>query len=116
MVASQFISNVPLVALYLPVLEKTLMSTKGLITLAAGSTIACNLYILGAASNVDYYSKCGKEGTSSNQLLGIYKEWIAAHGCKHTGLLGIPEVADYIADATGRILRTAGAGRVTDFV
>ncbi|HXY73992.1 MAG TPA: SLC13 family permease [Dehalococcoidales bacterium] len=51
-VASQFISNVPLVALYLPVLEQSLVTTKGLMALAAGSTIAGNLSILGAASNV----------------------------------------------------------------
>ena len=49
---SQLISNVPLVALYLPMLMHAGASTKGLIALAAGSTIAGNLFILGAASNV----------------------------------------------------------------
>ena len=49
---SQFISNVPLVALYLPMLLHTNVSTEGLMALAAGSTIAGNLSILGAASNV----------------------------------------------------------------
>ena len=51
-VLSQFISNVPLVALYLPVLMHAGISSKGLAALAAGSTIAGNLFILGAASNI----------------------------------------------------------------
>lgn len=50
--ASQFISNVPLVALYLPVLLNAGVGTAGLMALAAGSTIAGNLLILGAASNI----------------------------------------------------------------
>jgi Na+/H+ antiporter NhaD/arsenite permease-like protein len=49
---SQFISNVPLVALYLPVLNGIGSSVGNLMALAAGSTIAGNLTILGAASNV----------------------------------------------------------------
>jgi Na+/H+ antiporter NhaD/arsenite permease-like protein len=49
---SQLISNVPLVALYLPMLISAGASTKEVVTLAAGSTIAGNLFILGAASNV----------------------------------------------------------------
>ena len=49
---SQLISNVPLVALYLPMLMNVGVSTKELMALAAGSTIAGNLFILGAASNV----------------------------------------------------------------
>jgi len=49
---SQFISNVPLVALYLPMLMQLGVSTEELMALAAGSTIAGNLSILGAASNV----------------------------------------------------------------
>jgi Na+/H+ antiporter NhaD/arsenite permease-like protein len=51
-VISQLISNVPLVALYLPVLLQLGATTKEMIALAAGSTIAGNLSILGAASNV----------------------------------------------------------------
>jgi len=47
---SQLISNVPLVALYLPMLTNP--SAESLMALAAGSTIAGNLLILGAASNV----------------------------------------------------------------
>ncbi len=51
-VLSQLISNVPLVALYLPVLSQLGAATKGMMALAAGSTIAGNFSILGAASNV----------------------------------------------------------------
>jgi Na+/H+ antiporter NhaD/arsenite permease-like protein len=47
---SQLISNVPLVALYLPMLANP--DTQSLMALAAGSTIAGNFLILGAASNV----------------------------------------------------------------
>jgi Na+/H+ antiporter NhaD/arsenite permease-like protein len=50
--ASQLISNVPLVALYLPTLVSAGVGVSGLMALAAGSTIAGNLLILGAASNV----------------------------------------------------------------
>ena len=51
-VFSQFISNVPLVALYQPLLIHAGTATKGFMALAAGSTIAGNLFILGAASNI----------------------------------------------------------------
>ena len=51
-ILSQFISNVPLVALYLPMLMKLGVTSQELMALAAGSTIAGNLSILGAASNV----------------------------------------------------------------
>ena len=51
-VFSQFISNVPLVALYLPILMKLGVTSAGLMALAAGSTIAGNFSILGAASNI----------------------------------------------------------------
>ena len=49
---SQLISNVPLVALYLPMLSHLGATTKEMMVLAAGSTIAGNLLILGAASNI----------------------------------------------------------------
>ncbi|RPI02180.1 MAG: anion transporter [Ignavibacteriae bacterium] len=49
---SQLISNVPLVALYQPLLIHAGTVTKGFMALAAGSTIAGNLFILGAASNI----------------------------------------------------------------
>lgn len=49
---SQIVSNVPLVALYLPTLMHAGASPTELLALAAGSTVAGNLFILGAASNV----------------------------------------------------------------
>ncbi len=49
---SQLISNVPLVALYQPLLMNAGVTTAELMALAAGSTIAGNMFILGAASNV----------------------------------------------------------------
>jgi Na+/H+ antiporter NhaD/arsenite permease-like protein len=52
LVLSQLISNVPLVALYQPMLISAGTMIKGSMTLAAGSTIAGNLFILGAASNI----------------------------------------------------------------
>ena len=52
LVLSQIMSNVPLVALYLPVLIGLGASTRELMALAAGSTIAGNLLIIGAASNI----------------------------------------------------------------
>lgn len=51
-VVSQFISNVPLVALYLPLLKAHGVNVPQYMALAAGSTIAGNLLIMGAASNV----------------------------------------------------------------
>lgn len=49
---SQLVSNVPLVALYLPLLLHAGGATTEMMALAAGSTIAGNFSILGAASNV----------------------------------------------------------------
>ena len=49
---SQLISNLPLVALYLPMLSHVGAATKEMMALVAGSTIAGNFSILGAASNV----------------------------------------------------------------
>ena len=51
-VISQFTSNVPLVLLFLPLLVENGVSVQGMMSLAAGSTIAGNITILGAASNV----------------------------------------------------------------
>lgn len=59
---SQLISNVPLVALYLPVVTGLGGSTAELMALAAGSTIAGNLTILGAASNVIIIQNAEKNG------------------------------------------------------
>jgi Na+/H+ antiporter NhaD/arsenite permease-like protein len=61
-VLSQFISNVPLVALYLPLLMHHSHSNLSLLTLAVGSTIAGNLSILGAASNIIIIQNSEKRG------------------------------------------------------
>lgn len=49
---SQILSNVPLVALYIPLLNEVSSSAVSYVALAAGSTIAGNMLVLGAASNV----------------------------------------------------------------
>ena len=59
---SQLISNVPLVALYLPLVSEAPGSLPALLALAAGSTIAGNLCILGAASNVIIIQRAEQEG------------------------------------------------------
>jgi Na+/H+ antiporter NhaD/arsenite permease-like protein len=61
---SQLISNVPLVALYLPVLQSHAAAPETLLALAAGSTIAGNLLILGAASNVIIVQRAERRGTA----------------------------------------------------
>lgn len=63
-ILSQFISNVPLVALYLPLLQHQNLPVSHLLALAAGSTIAGNLSILGAASNIIIIQNAEKRGNS----------------------------------------------------
>ncbi|MEM2583019.1 MAG: SLC13 family permease [Candidatus Thermoplasmatota archaeon] len=58
---SQFISNVPLVALYLPMLSG---SIKEMMALAGGATLAGNFSILGAASNVIIIQNAEKRGAT----------------------------------------------------
>ena len=64
---SQLISNVPLVALYLPILANP--DVQSLMALAAGSTIAGNFLILGAASNVIIIQNAEKHG----ETLGFFE-------------------------------------------
>jgi len=59
---SQFISNVPFVALFQPVIQQAGGTTAQLMALAAGSTLAGNLTILGAASNVIIIQNAEKQG------------------------------------------------------
>jgi Na+/H+ antiporter NhaD/arsenite permease-like protein len=59
---SQFISNVPFVSLYLPLLLHINAGAKSLTALAAGSTIAGNFLILGAASNIIIVQNSEKRG------------------------------------------------------
>jgi len=61
-VISQFVSNVPFVALFQPLILHAGGSDAQLAALAAGSTIAGNLTILGAASNVIIIQNAEKQG------------------------------------------------------
>lgn len=61
-IISQFISNVPFVALFQPMILQTGGTTAQLMALAAGSTLAGNLTILGAASNVIIIQNAEKSG------------------------------------------------------
>ena len=65
---SQLISNVPLVALYLPLLQQTGATEAALLALAAGSTLAGNLLILGAASNVIIVESADRRGVHLSLL------------------------------------------------
>jgi len=62
---SQLVSNVPLVALYLPMLMHAGTSTRELLALASGATLAGNLFILGAASNVIIIQNAERKGGHS---------------------------------------------------
>ncbi|MHB1240165.1 MAG: SLC13 family permease [Gammaproteobacteria bacterium] len=66
---SQLISNVPLVALYLPMLTHAGGSEAALLALAVGSTVAGNLFILGAASNVIIVQGAERRGGPSLSFL-----------------------------------------------
>jgi Na+/H+ antiporter NhaD/arsenite permease-like protein len=59
---SQFISNVPFVALFTPMFQQAGMSVNETMALAAGSTLAGNLTILGAASNVIVIQNAERQG------------------------------------------------------
>ena len=61
-VLSQFISNVPFIALFQPIIVSSGLSTGSMLSLVAGSTIAGNLTILGAASNVIVIQQAEKAG------------------------------------------------------
>ncbi|TFH07814.1 MAG: anion transporter [Candidatus Thorarchaeota archaeon] len=59
---SQLVSNVPLVALIIPMLSANGTSLILMMALAAGSTIAGNMLILGAASNIIIIQNAEKHG------------------------------------------------------
>jgi len=61
-IVSQFISNVPFVALFQPMVVQAGGGVPALLALAAGSTIAGNLTILGAASNVIIIQNAERQG------------------------------------------------------
>lgn len=60
---SQLISNVPLTALYIPLLEQAGAEPPSYMALAACSTIAGNLFVLGAASNVIIFQSAERHGS-----------------------------------------------------
>jgi Na+/H+ antiporter NhaD/arsenite permease-like protein len=68
---SQAISNVPLVALSLPLLREAAAGSMAYLALAAGSTLAGNLFILGAASNVIVIQNAQKRGTPGVTFLAF---------------------------------------------
>jgi Na+/H+ antiporter NhaD/arsenite permease-like protein len=70
---SQLISNVPLVALYLPMLNLAGASAKEMMALAAGSTVAGNLFIVGAASNVIIIQNAEKKSGETLTFLEFAK-------------------------------------------
>jgi Na+/H+ antiporter NhaD/arsenite permease-like protein len=72
-VLSQFISNVPMVALYLPVLDRLGASGITFMALAAGSTIAGNLTILGAASNVIIIQSCENRSDKTSSFWEFFR-------------------------------------------
>jgi Na+/H+ antiporter NhaD/arsenite permease-like protein len=83
---SQLVSNVPFVALCQPLMINP--STQDLMALAAGSTIAGNLFILGAASNVIIIQNAEKSGETLTFLefarvgvpltiLNVFVYWLA---------------------------------------
>ena len=63
---SQLISNVPMVALFLPLLISAGPGVEQFMALAAGSTIAGNLFILGAASNVIIIQHAEKQNSGES--------------------------------------------------
>ncbi len=65
-VVSQLISNVPMVALFLPLLISADPGAKQFMALAAGSTVAGNLFILGAASNIIIIQHAEKENAGES--------------------------------------------------
>jgi len=64
---SQIVSNVPFAALFLDLLKGN-GANETFVSLAAGSTIAGNLFILGAASNVIIIQKAEREGRTLSFL------------------------------------------------
>jgi Na+/H+ antiporter NhaD/arsenite permease-like protein len=66
---SQLISNVPLVALALPLVQSTSAHSEAMLALAAGSTIAGNLTLIGAASNIIIAQAAERRG----QHLGFWR-------------------------------------------
>ena len=92
-IISQFISNVPFVALFQPMIMQAGGTTAQLMALAAGSTLAGNVTILGAASNVIIIQNAEKSGATLTFFefarvgipltviqIGIFWMWLAVIG------------------------------------
>ena len=92
-IVSQFISNVPFVALFQPLVVQAGAGTTRLMALAAGSTLAGNLTVLGAASNVIIIQNAEKQGETLTFFefmkvgvpltiiqLAIFAGWLAVVG------------------------------------
>lgn len=67
LLGSQLISNVPLVALYLPLLELAAADPATYLLLAATATLAGNLTLLGAASNIIVLQAAERRGETFGQ-------------------------------------------------
>ena len=68
-VVSQLISNVPLVELYLPLLNQGPESPSQLLALAAGSTAAGTLSVFGAASNIIILQSAEQRGSKAFSII-----------------------------------------------
>ncbi len=93
LVGSQLISNVPLVALYLPLLQLAGAGPDTYLLLAATATLAGNLTLLGAASNIIVLQAAERRGETFGQWefmrigvpltllqLGLYAGWLRLLG------------------------------------
>lgn len=86
---SQLIFNVPFVTLCLPLMVNP--SAQELMALAAGSTIAGNLFILGAASTVIIIQSAERSGETLT-FLEFARSGRASDSSKHNCLLDIPPI------------------------
>lgn len=87
-IMSQFISNVPLVALYIPLLKHLGANIHHYLALAVGSTLAGNIFIFGAASNMIIIQNAEKRGYRGFKV-GLFS------------LLGIPLTAVFLTIYAG---------------
>jgi len=101
-VVSQFLSNVPLVALYLPLVLAAGGGVKEMMVLAAGSTIAGNLSLLGAASNVIIVQNAEKRKGGTISFLGVPSYWFSVDGSEHRCLWALVYAVVFIRQSHPR--------------